>query len=357
MSEKVRVMKDKLSPNGWRLLLAVAVGAFLFFTWQYLGLIAGAALAAWLFYPMYARMLKRIKRPTIVAWLTFLISVIVILVPIGFVLALSIFQLSTLATQVAGSFNVEGSGVRAVIEGAINSFNAVAAPFTGGDVLSVQAVNDFIRSTLPEVMQGFIAFLLGTVGNIPLMVIYSIMYIIFFLEFLIHGQRFKNWLKEVSPIGPNNTALYLERMGLMANAMAKGQLLIAFIIAVLSAILLGFLGLWPFFWLMVVVFTLLNLVPLGSGLIIMPIIFIAILAGNVVPGIIVLIAYILVSNLDSVLRPKFIPKSIMLTAGLTMVAAFAGIGFFGLLGVVYGPILMIMIVTALQMYREYRQSL
>ena len=47
----------------------------------------------------------------------------------------------------------------------------------------------------------------------------------------------------------------------------------------------------------------------------------------------------------------------MLTNGLTMLAAFAGIALYGLVGVVYGPIIMIVIVTSIQMYLDYYQEL
>ena len=64
-----------------------------------------------------------------------------------------------------------------------------------------------------------------------------------------------------------------------------------------------------------------------------------------------------VSNLEAFLRPRFIPKSITLTNGLTLLAAFGGIALYGLLGVVYGPIIMIIIVTSVQMYLDYYQEL
>jgi predicted PurR-regulated permease PerM len=77
---------------------------------------------------------------------------------------------------------------------------------------------------------------------------------------------------------------------------------------------------------------------------------IGILTGLVWQGAVVLVLYLFVSNLDAVIRPRIIPKSITLSAGLTMLAAFGGIALFGLLGVVYGPIIMIVLVTSVEMY-------
>jgi predicted PurR-regulated permease PerM len=60
-----------------------------------------------------------------------------------------------------------------------------------------------------------------------------------------------------------------------------------------------------------------------------------------------------VANLDAVIRPRIIPKTITLSPGLTMLAAFGGITLFGLVGVVYGPIIMIVIVTSIEMYLQF----
>ena len=152
--------------------------------------------------------------------------------------------------------------------------------------------------------------------------------------------------------------MYLARVGLMANAMSKGELMISVIVATLEAATLAFFfGIWDYFLLMTVAFSLFNLVPLGAGILFYPIIFIFMLFGQFWPAIGALIVVTAVSNIESFLRPKFIPKSITLTNGLTMLAAFGGIALYGVIGVVYGPIIMIVIVTSIQMYLDYYQEL
>jgi predicted PurR-regulated permease PerM len=108
---------------------------------------------------------------------------------------------------------------------------------------------------------------------------------------------------------------------------------------------------------MTVAFAFFNLIPLGAGIIAYPIIIVGMVLGAFWPGVVALILISIVSNLESFLRPKFIPKSITLTNGLTMLAAFGGISLFGLLGVVYGPIIMIIVVTSIQMYLDYYDDL
>jgi predicted PurR-regulated permease PerM len=54
-----------------------------------------------------------------------------------------------------------------------------------------------------------------------------------------------------------------------------------------------------------------------------------------------------------VLRPKFVPKTARLDSALLMMSVFAGIGLFGFLGIVIGPVLMIVTVTTIDNYIEF----
>jgi predicted PurR-regulated permease PerM len=76
-----------------------------------------------------------------------------------------------------------------------------------------------------------------------------------------------------------------------------------------------------------------------------------ILFGNVFGGIFVIAWHlIVVTNIDNVLRPILIPRQARLDSALMLLAVFAGITMFGFLGIVIGPVLMIVIVTTISVY-------
>lgn len=344
----------QLSSQQWTLFTIAVFLLLTWLAWPFIGTIIAAVLGAWVFYPFYRRIDGRLHRPGASATVTLLFSAIVLVVPVAIVVGISVAQLVGLASELAGSQLVQGTELSHMLNSLVAYFNDMVRPVVGTDSISTSGIIEYIRTNVPAVLQGAARFALGAISNVPLAIILLIMYSTLFIELLVHGKKVIALIQDVSPLGKSTTMLYLKRIGLMANAMVKGQLLIAFIIAVISAWLLTFVGLSKYFFLMVVVFTLLNLVPLGSGIIIMPLLVVIILAGNVVPGLIVLALYMVVSNLDVVLRPRIIPKEIQLSAGLTMIAAFAGIAYFGLLGVVYGPVLMIVVVTSLQLLKQHR---
>lgn len=346
-----------LTAKNWLIVALVALGLGLWFIAPYLGVVALAALMAFLFHGSYERLQKKLK-PGLAAAVTFFWSLVVVLVPIILVAFFTFFQLGNLVTQLTNAFGVDFSSLPLFLQSFVENVNAAAVGLgSDKDVLTTQGVLEFIRNTLPGILQATTTFLTGFVGSIPMGIILAIMYIFLFFEFLVYGKKIHSSIVALSPFQPDMTRLYLARVGLMANAMAKGQLVIAVILGLLEAVALaGLFGLWEYFFLMAVVFSFFNLIPLGAGVIIYPIIIICMLTGLVVPGIIALVVIAVVSNLESFLRPRFIPKSVTLTNGLTMLAAFGGIALYGLLGVVYGPIIMIVIVTSVQVYLEYYQS-
>jgi len=54
-----------------------------------------------------------------------------------------------------------------------------------------------------------------------------------------------------------------------------------------------------------------------------------------------------------VLRPQLVPKTARLDPALTILSVFAGLKMFGFLGIVIGPVIMIILVTTIQEYLDY----
>jgi len=343
-----------LTSKNWLYVALGAVVVGIAFAWPFLSVIALAMLIAFLFFGVYSRLLNRM-RAGFAATLTLLWSVVVLIIPIILILIFTVFQLTHLAADLTATFSAQNATIPASLQSFINWVNSTVAPIVGAETLITSSgIIDFLKTVLPGIINGFVAFVTSIVGGIPVAIALTVMYLFLFYESLVYGKKIVSTVVALSPFQPDITRMFLARVGLMANAMAKGQLLISFIISVLSALILTiFLGLGDYFFLMVVAFTALNLVPLGCGIIVIPLALGAMLFGNFWGGLIAFVLYLVVSNLDDFIRPYIIPKSITLTPGLTALSAFGGIALFGLIGVVYGPIIMILVVTSIQMYLDY----
>ena len=101
----------------------------------------------------------------------------------------------------------------------------------------------------------------------------------------------------------------------------------------------------------VIFLTALSFIPLGSGIIVIPLGIGMAVFGNITGGIFVVVFHIVVvTSIDNLLRPFLVPKSAHLNPALMLLAVFAGLKMFGFWGIVLGPVLMIVIVTTISVY-------
>jgi predicted PurR-regulated permease PerM len=174
-----------------------------------------------------------------------------------------------------------------------------------------------------------------------------------FSGILVNKDKLVELAKQASPLDNEIDNLYLKRIAAMSIAMVKGT----FIIALLNALVTGFF-LWiagvdyVAFWILISLFV--SLIPLGAGIVSVPIGVVLILTGNIWQGLLQIISYLLiVSNIDNLLRPKLVPKESGLHPALTILGIFGGIKLFGFLGIIFGPMLMIFLVTTFEVYMKY----
>jgi predicted PurR-regulated permease PerM len=95
-------------------------------------------------------------------------------------------------------------------------------------------------------------------------------------------------------------------------------------------------------------------VPIGAGIVAIPLGIIELITGNVGGGIFILLAFILViNNIDNILRPRLVGKDAHLHPALTLVGILGGLELFGFFGILVGPIVLILLVTSLEVYIKY----
>lgn len=346
-------MESSKNSRVWTIALVAVAVLTIWFLLPQLGVIIFTALMAFVFYPLYKR-LKR-KNGGVAATLTLLTSFLVVVIPLIFIIIAAIGQLASFSESASQS--QYWSRVPEIAKNAIDVANDIIAPLTGNAIrLTDQNIIEFLRTAVPTVARATGQFMLGLLGSLPQLGIAFILYVFLFVEFLRYGPELLKKIESISPFSPVVTQHYFEKIGLMAKAMVTGQLIISMIISVVAAGLLAFLGYGHLFFILFVLFTILNFIPLGSGIVLVPLALYAMFTGQFWPGLVVIVLYYLFGNIEPVLRTWLIPKKIQLSVGLTMLATFCGIAYFGLLGVVYGPIIMIVIVTTLEFYSEYKSK-
>jgi predicted PurR-regulated permease PerM len=159
---------------------------------------------------------------------------------------------------------------------------------------------------------------------------------------------------ELVPFPKEITQLYLDKINLMILAMFKGTFVIAIVQGGAMGVVLWIAGV-PYTTFLTLLSMFLSLVPLiGISLIAWPAGIILMLTGQVWQGIFVIVAFLLVvANIDTVLRPRLVSKGAYLNPALVILSVLGGLQLMGIIGALYGPVIMILLVTSIEVYTKY----
>ena len=123
--------------------------------------------------------------------------------------------------------------------------------------------------------------------------------------FLIDGKNILERIQYLLPLKMEYQQMAISSFSLISKAIIKGTLIIGLIVGFLSAITLLIFGIstWLFWGFVIVIFSIIPM--LGPSLIMVPAALIKMLTGHVWQGIgILLITYIVLINVDNVIRPR-----------------------------------------------------
>jgi predicted PurR-regulated permease PerM len=182
----------------------------------------------------------------------------------------------------------------------------------------------------------------------------NLVFAFFGLYFLIQSpDRAWNALRPYVPFSDANTWKLQERFRAVTISTLIGTGLAAVAQGFLMAIgfvLVGVPNAW--FWgVVTVVFAILPVV--GSGIIYVPAVASLILADRIGPALFLAAwGFIVVANVDNFIRPIVYRKYAQIHPLVTLIGAIAGVSYFGLLGLLLGPLALSYFFELLGMYRE-----
>jgi predicted PurR-regulated permease PerM len=144
----------------------------------------------------------------------------------------------------------------------------------------------------------------------------------------------------ISPLSNQQEELFVERFRKVTRATVIGNLVTALTQGSISGLLFLILGL-PNFVLWGALTALLSLVPLvGTALIWVPwTIYLFVVGSPVKATIFLIFQIVVVGGIDNILRPLLIEGSVKMHTLLVFFSILGGIGYFGILGMFFGPLI------------------
>lgn len=344
----------KVSPVQKRwLAVATAVALFggFYFLSGYFMLIVFAGIVAFMFNPLYQRLLRKGRKPRSAAGITLLVSILTIIIPLTLLIVLSVYQVAQIAESVkhaSSNFNLNQL-LQQVVDYCNHFFENIGISYR----MSVSTITDALSSALKSFSAGLVDSLKSSLSSFISFFTIAIIYIYVFLSLLVKQDSLIELFHQLNPLGREVSLLYRDRVSAMTKAMVRGQFIIATTQGFTDALLLYLAGFHTGFVFYFLILTALSIIPLGGGIIVIPIGIIMLLTGNIWQGVLILAGhFLIVTNEDNIMRPNLVPKQARLDPALTLLAVFSGLHFFGFLGIIIGPVIMILIVTTIQVYME-----
>lgn len=200
-------------------------------------------------------------------------------------------------------------------------------------------------------------FLVGQMGDLlkntfVLMTDFFIMLLVLFFLFK-DGRDWLSALYELIPMDESHKQKIVARLDLTIRAVVKGLLVTAIVQGALAGLAYVVLGV-PFPVVLTAMTVMLAPLPFGgTALIWGPVVLYLFWVGPVGKALMMLAWGVgVVSMVDQILRPWLIGQEVQIPALPLVLSVLGGLALYGLLGLFVGPILVSLLMTAIQIYRE-----
>jgi predicted PurR-regulated permease PerM len=308
-----------------------------------------AAVFAALLYPIYNWFYRRLwKKAPLASLLCCLLLILVVLIPSTFIIQSVIRQMRDLYSTAIPWLKefMQTWQDYPIVERFLNSR---IGKWLATEVNWSQVLNTISRnaaSLATAIINRTYTGVFGLAAELVIM-IFTLFY------FLIDGKNILERIQYLLPLKMEYQQMAISSFLLISKAIIKGTLIIGLTVGFLSAITLLIFGIstWLFWGFVIVIFSIIPM--LGPSLIMVPAALIKMLTGHVWQGIgILLITYIVLINVDNVIRPRIVGGSGKMHDLLVFFSTLGGLSVFGIMGFIIGPIIAALFLTVLKIYNE-----
>ncbi len=180
--------------------------------------------------------------------------------------------------------------------------------------------------------------------------------IVYFL--FIDGKQLISFITELSPLPREQDDKLIQKFKDIAKAILVGNGLCGLIQGVLGGIVFAIFGLKsPFMW--GAIMAILAFLPIvGIGAVFIPASIYLFLVGKIASGIFFIIFYVVLSgSVEYLLKPRLVGKRVQMHTLLVFFSIIGGLKLFGILGIIYGPLIVVAFLTLTDIYHTSYQEL
>lgn len=337
------------------LLLTFALLLFFILVSPYFGILLFSIITVYFFNPRYQKLLKRAKKRRRAITLTWLSIIICFLAPLAFITTTLVKQTGVFVEDLQDLSSQNTQTITNVTEKITDSLEKYLP--TIKKQLNTTKIRETLISSL-KTIGGKTATWVAYIGQGIISIFTNVLlYFILVTSLFFHHKYIISLVKKLLPLDAKHTEKYITKISWMGSSMIKGTLVVAIIQGIISWVSLRVGGVpYVIFWTLLIIF--LCMIPVvGAGIIVRPTSVILILNGAVWQGVMILLVnLIIVMNIDNILRPRLVSSDATINPALLILSIFAGITQFGFIGMLYGPVFMIFIITTIEIYLETQKN-
>jgi predicted PurR-regulated permease PerM len=331
----------------------IVIACYLFYAIlrPFLASIIWGAVLAGIFYPLNARLTRKIRRNNLRAFIMCLIVVAAIVVPAVFLTVGLIGEVTSGLPALKQA--IEAGQLDFILKPRTYGWNEKIRDYLGSYV-DVSHLD--LESLIVTNVQRLTSFLLmqvsNFIGNFSQAIMSFAFAVLSMFFFFRDGERLAIRLKELLPMSEELKQNLTARLKEVIEASIYGGVLVAGIQGALGGLIFWLTGLpSPIFW--GTVMAILSLIPIvGPYLIYLPAAVILMVSGSWIRGIIVLaLGIVVVSQSDNLLRPMIISSRTRIHTLVLFFSILGGLRLFGLLGIILGPVVASVVQTFLEVYK------
>ncbi|MDD3897216.1 MAG: AI-2E family transporter [Candidatus Peribacteraceae bacterium] len=307
--------------------------------------IAVAATAAVMLHPVYRWIEKKVRNRSVAAFLTVLLSIVILLLPLSLIGVLVARQAAELYAQIVenpSSLSFADSLI-AAIEDIVQRY----APAAELDLTSYAGqIIQWIAGNVQAIFVGTASTFLGLFLGI-----------ITFYYLLKDGDKFILRFTELSPLSDQDERKILSRLQRTINSVVRGSMIIASLQGIVTGIGLSIFGI-PNAVLLGSIAAFGALIPtVGTSIVLAPVILYLFIVQDYFAAIGLLIwGAVAVGLIDNMLHPLLVGRGMRLHPLFIFFAVIGGIALFGIAGFILGPLVISLLAALLDVYREEAQQ-
>ncbi len=326
--------------------------------WPFVSIIILASVVTGLFIPVYTFFIEKNKiKPPIASLVTCLFIFIMLFIPIAFfvgILSKEAYDLYNMGKNAAIGDQLkslfESSRILERINLFLSNFNFQLTGEELNNAISElgKIVGFFLYEQARSIASNMLKFLVN---------FFFMLLVIYFL--LIDGKRLVDFIINLSPLPKEQDEKLIRKFKDMAGAILIGNGLGGLIQGVLGGAVFALFGFQsPFLWGVIMAF--LAFLPIvGIGAVFIPAAIYLVLKGRFAAGIFFIIFYFILSGgIEYLFKPKLVGKRVQMHTLLVFLSIMGGLKLFGILGIIYGPLVVTAFLTLTDIYHtSYRERL